>query len=183
MIRNKDITMTTYYTLDNRQIPETNIVKTYKKGTCDYQHTVICDRCHGRGVVHVYGVCYKCNGACKVVKKSKGYTADQLKIVIDHNEKQRLAIQQKEKVNNQAKEDRKALEKKAMHLQLLITIGGNSSDFASSLASSIWALLTTNHARSLSDKQMTFVYKFLQQGCTIKNQPYDKVKTYLDSKL
>ena len=179
--------MSHYFTINNKVIPQNNIVKIYKKGTCDYNYATTCDRCCGKGFVHTYGVCFKCKGVCKIIKKSKGYNSVQLAIVVALNEKQSLSVSEQKitnKVSEQKKkDDRDTIVKKAMQLQLLITIGGSSSSFASSLAASIWTLTTTTHGKKLSDKQMTFVYKFLNQGCIIKSQPFDKIKLYMDSKI
>ena len=174
-----------FLTEDNKVIPEANIVRTYKKGTCDYKVLTACPRCFGRGVVGNYGVCFRCNGQCKELVKKKGYTSDQLAIYLNNIEVQKAKFkEQQQKIDNsvevQIAQKRK---KKALQLQILVSCGGNGSDFASSLSSQMWLIMSGQKSKPFTEKQLIWVFKFLEKGCIMKDQPFDKVSHYVNTNL
>lgn len=146
-----------YFTLTGCIIPESNILKTYKKGTCDYQHTQKCTRCFGRGIYGNHGVCWKCNGQGKVLVKSKGYSQHQLS-----------KTQQEKNVSQQpvrCKEEQNKLERRIKIIYSLITKGGKNSDFATNIAS--LTVKSLDGGKSLSEKQLHWAIKL------IENNDYD----------
>ena len=152
-----------YFTLDGKEIPSKNIIKTYKKGTCDYEHTEKCGRCFGRGIYGNYGVCYKCNGQCKVLAKSKGYNKEQLIIALEQKAEKKAKDQKlaDEYMVYQEKQDK--LERRTNRIHDLIVTGGKGSDFARDIARKLVRYIHKTHKpKPLSEKQLHWVFKFIE---------------------
>ena len=171
--------MKTYYTLQSVVIPQSNIIRSFVS-TCKFKEVVSCGRCGGTGSYGNYGICYECEGKCKVVKISRGYTEDQLILEIAKNEAVESLHSANMAKNKSYEDELEKRNKKALKIKAVIIKGGNGSEFSKSLSELVFCKLTTP-AKSLTEKQMVFVMQFLKAGCEEVNWPFDKVAAYLKS--